>query len=144
MTFDIESNRKTMQEWFDLVSVALLKQNRRSSDADICRYRVEILGVVLKCAVGHAIPDELYTPELEGWGVQALRGSACSAARAAYQVLSLLHPTDVPADNIARGISFWVAMQTVHDRVPVPDWAQELQRVARDFKLNSDVITAYK
>lgn len=54
------------QEVFDKVLNHLLKQGRKSVDSDgRCLYRAPNGD---KCAIGCLIPDELYTPELEGNG----------------------------------------------------------------------------
>ena len=67
------------QEFFDTVTKHLAAQNERSeNDQERCVYRIEhpdIAGAYLRCAVGAAIPDELYDPAMDhsdGLSVDAL------------------------------------------------------------------------
>ena len=54
------------QEIFDKIYLHLIEQGRKSIDSDgQCMYRSPDGD---KCAIGCLIPDELYTPELEGNG----------------------------------------------------------------------------
>lgn len=52
------------QEVFNIIVAHLFKQNRRAqnADGDGCAYR----DGELRCAVGVLIPDDLYSPNLEG------------------------------------------------------------------------------
>ena len=52
------------QQWYLITTCrdALLKQGKRSTDGHICLYKDNEGN---KCAVGHLIPDSLYTPEVE-------------------------------------------------------------------------------
>ena len=55
------------QEVFDKIYLHLIEQGRKSVNSDgRCQYRYPDGD---KCAIGCLIPDELYTPELEGNGV---------------------------------------------------------------------------
>jgi hypothetical protein len=60
---------KTDQQTFDFVVTHLRKQNQPAVDpiGGNCMYRYESLS----CAAGCLIPDELYTPDLEGTNVTA-------------------------------------------------------------------------
>lgn len=53
----------TRQETFDIVVAALIQQGRPSVSSEGCMYRGD---GDLKCAVGHLIPDDKYTPYFEG------------------------------------------------------------------------------
>ena len=58
------------QEIFDTVAAHLIKQKRRSADKHGCWVYHGVDN--LKCAVGCLIPDEIYTPEMEGKNIFAL------------------------------------------------------------------------
>lgn len=62
----------TAQEIFDTVVRALREQGMPSMDENECRYRTEgDNGNTLKCAVGHLIPDDVYSRGLEGYTVNS-------------------------------------------------------------------------
>lgn len=52
------------QEWFDTAARGVIAQGAKSLDDErlVCRYR-GLNG--LKCAIGHIIPDDKYTPEMD-------------------------------------------------------------------------------
>ena len=56
------------QEVFSIIVSHLFKQNRRAQNADGCAYREG----ELRCAVGVLIPDDLYSPNLEGNDARSL------------------------------------------------------------------------
>jgi hypothetical protein len=60
----IGETEMTNQEIFDFVVRALLKQGRPAYDGNQCRYRTSD---GRKCAIGHLIPDEKYTPAMESY-----------------------------------------------------------------------------
>lgn len=62
----------TDQEIFDKVARAIKAQGRGSSSGGYCRYRGPD---GTKCAAGHLIPDEMYSPSMESQGVKMLRGT---------------------------------------------------------------------
>ncbi len=58
------------QEFFNkaylgLASQGFVRSTTGGAFAPGCQYRLETQDGVLKCAIGHCIPDELYTPEME-------------------------------------------------------------------------------
>ena len=54
----------TPQQVFDFVTHKIIEQGQKSGqDMNLCNYRSK---GGLKCAAGHLIPDDLYTPKLEG------------------------------------------------------------------------------
>jgi hypothetical protein len=59
----------TPQEIFDTVAVHLMTQGKKSQGAGECLYRGPD---GLKCAAGVLIPDEDYTPKMEGKPVSEL------------------------------------------------------------------------
>lgn len=63
-------NPRDNQQVFDYVVGFLRKQGKSARDPnpnlDACRYRVEIDGDMCACAAGCLIPDEDYTPNMEG------------------------------------------------------------------------------
>lgn len=123
----------TMQKIFDKVYVHLIKQGAKSMrglpscpDLPVCAYR-GYNGT--SCAVGCLIPDEAYTPEMEGVGVRS--GSvACLLMRAGV----LADPYD------DRTLSFLGDLQGIHDGCPVPTWEGQLSRVASKYRLTVPVL----
>jgi hypothetical protein len=62
----------TNQDIFDTVAIHLIKQGKKSADANgDCLYRSP---EGLKCAVGCLIPDEVYDPEMEERVISRLLG----------------------------------------------------------------------
>ncbi len=102
-------NQCTAQEVFDFIADNLLKQGRVSTNSGGCAYRGND---DCKCAAGFLIPDDDYKPDhMEGvsWGGLIGRGF-------------------VPPDHgeLIRNL------QRVHDRDDPCEWADVLQRVAKD------------
>lgn len=118
----------TLQETFDLVAPALLKQGKKSytlrwcpfveSYVYSCSYRGDY---GLKCAVGHAIPDEDYKPEFEGKPVDI------------EPVLSYF---------LGRGfnVQFLNNLQEIHDVRQPADWRQCLEELAQRHGLSTTAI----
>lgn len=74
MTLD-ELLSLSAQEVFELASKHLINQGRASFNRDkgSCAYRENFEpSDSVRCAVGYFIPDELYTPDMEGMSVAAL------------------------------------------------------------------------
>ena len=116
---------KTMdnQEIMETVAKHLLKQGRRSLDADgRCMYRAPNGD---KCAVGCLLPDDLYDVSFEGVPVPSQWNdkTASGLARAIAGVVS--------------GSSFplLAALQLVHDTIAPENWSVELSNTAIKFNL---------
>lgn len=111
------------QEIFDKVYTELFKQGVPSVDPyGTCLYRGPN---GTKCAVGHLIPDELYDEKMNKLGVDSLPDSVLQYIGAnsenSFGVLSLLR-----------------YLQDVHDMaltVSFALWHEEMQRVAKEYKL---------
>ncbi len=105
----------TKQEVFDIVFKHLLKQGRKSmgdhNGIDKCLYRSPDGA---KCAAGALIPDECYTPKMEGlpWA-------------------SLVFDAKVPE----RHSDLISSLQFVHDRSEPCHWYDRLENVASRFGL---------
>ena len=95
----------TKQEAYDKAKTHLLAQNARSISGGYCKYRHGNL----KCAAGVFIPDEQYTPSMEGWIV---RGVA--------ERFDLVFPH----------LDLVEELQQIHDTVPVPQWQIALHKLA--------------
>lgn len=116
----------TNQELFDTVAAHLLRQGRRAITADgyNCRYRTEPDedGVVLKCAIGCLIPDELYRPGFEGCPLNV--GNISEAAGLQQHQISL-----------------GLLLQTLHDGGASPTtWREQLTRIAAAYQLSAAVL----
>lgn len=101
----------TKQEVFDKVVTHLRKQNAKSmSSAGGCFYRFG----EKKCAVGCLIPDELYSPRLEGLGV------------ASMVLEDVLLKAGIPESCF----SLLTCLQTTHDDCNVGQWEIHFQELA--------------
>lgn len=61
------------QDVFDVVVTHLYRQGRRATSNEVCVYRADDGS---SCAVGCLIPDEAYTPDLEGSNALLLADAA--------------------------------------------------------------------
>lgn len=125
----------TQQEMFDTIIPALLKQGGPSLGPEAadpesigCMYRGDD---GRKCAVGVLIPDELYTPSMEG--------------RSAEDMMKIY--LDVQNLLGAENVEFLEAMQQVHDSNPydAEEWDMNYfigsyERLASRFDLNPAVL----
>ena len=121
------------QKIFDDVAIGLLKQMKRSfiraggvREEPICRYRYG----ELKCAVGHLIPDDKYSPTMEGHAVwfpevrERLPDRIQAAISLDRDVLSLL--TD---------------LQGLHDNKSPTVWEDGFETIATKFHLSPNVLS---
>ena len=119
----------TAQEIFDKVAAHLLTQRKPSLLCGIgCAYRGE---GGLKCAAGCLIPDEEYSPEMEGrnWHTLASRDSVYRGV----------------AEKIGH-VPLVVALQLVHDGVD--NWergniSHGLSFIAKNYQLDAGVVDQY-
>jgi len=117
---------KTKQEVFMQVATHLLKQNAQSikvrgdgSSSNHCAYRGND---GLQCAVGCLIPDQFYTPGLEGHDVHD------NAVREAL----LDSGIDMHDDDIADLLS---SLQQMHDNYAPTDWRTKITKIGERFGL---------
>lgn len=106
------------QEVFDKVTSHLLTQNKPSEDEDKenCLYRSS---EGLKCAIGCLIPDELYTPKLEGITVDHLPEN----------ILNFI------GIESKEDLHFMKSLQVIHDFCHVIRWKSELKKFASEYGL---------
>lgn len=122
-------SKERLREIFTTVRDHLLKQGRRSEIVNPetggaeCRYRAPD---GLKCALGCLIPDELYTPEIEGVSMPLRTSELVSSGRQKlYEILGS------PGDD---EMCLMRDLQAIHD-TRLPDlWQSCLARVARDYQ----------
>ena len=118
----------TEQQVFDQAAKHLLTQNAKASD-DFggCQYRLELNdGTVLKCAVGCLIADDEYDSKIEG----EIYGSNWF-----NEFFGFKH--EVPHVELLR------RLQNLHDKHPVNIWKEELEQIAMDFNLNTDILKEF-
>ena len=105
----------TKQETFDRVVAHLRAQGRRSQWVQdgytVCRYRTP---EGLQCAAGCLIPDERYSEDLEGNGVETLMEFFT---------------------ELGHDVKLVAHLQEVHDFNPPEKWETALFRVADQFHL---------
>lgn len=138
------------QEIFDTVASHLLQQGRKAvSVLGSCRYRITApADVVLKCAIGCLIPDELYNPEMEGPGVSNLAVAKDYTWLAPVDVALLLGGRVAPhasrnmlaaalnrAGISGRHRTLLTGLQAIHDDFKAASWKTELHALAGNLGL---------
>lgn len=114
----------TQQEVFDFVVTHLLTQNERATEGNGCGYRVKKEDRVLMCAAGCLIPDDVYTPKMEGLTWSGL-----------YEHKLI---------NIKAHKDFISVLQNVHDLNSVEKWKEKLVSFAEIRNLNYDILNNFK
>jgi len=109
----------TRQQTFDTVVNALRKQGCRSIKNERCFYRGE---AGLKCAVGHLIPDEKYSPDMEGLTIYK---SASNSLSRVGEVIKQEGHDLILCDRL----------QSTHDSYEVDGWERDFRKVAKRFGL---------
>ena len=95
------------QKTFDVVARHLLKQGcRATTEEGMCQYRDEY---GRKCAIGILIPEDRYSPSLEGRDVKSW---SCKE-------LEIINAT-------LEDVSFLQELQRLHDGFPVSAWPEKL------------------
>lgn len=119
-----------MQEIYTKVKAHLLAQNAKSANGTSfaglprCFYRSP---GGLKCAVGALIPDELYDPDLEGYGVEE---------QPVIEVLVAAGVLDGAGHFLREDkVNLLERLQRVHDLNEPHQWPESLAEVAADFDL---------
>lgn len=104
------------QEIYDKVKTHLLTQNKKSmlitNTANKCLYRGPNSTM---CAVGIFIPDDIYSPEMEGSDIRSVTRN--------YAEL----PKDIFNQH---NLPLLLDLQAVHDEVEVDFWTYKLAQVA--------------
>lgn len=120
----MESNQELKQEVFDKIVAALREQGNKSIEAMSCKYRAIAdgstpygckpiaAGTVLKCAVGHLIPDSEYLGAYEGKMIEQI-----------IRVIPSLQKY-IPVEDLL------YTMQVTHDTYSVPEWEGKWERIA--------------
>ena len=123
---------KSIQEVFDHITSSLLVQGRKSKSDDSwqCRYQGAMGD---KCAVGHCIPDDMYSPNLEGATVFRPKIWAATIPFTGWD--------DVQNDGYLfvnskdERVRFMGDMQYIHDQCNVWDWPDHFERIASEYNL---------
>jgi hypothetical protein len=114
-------HKATTQQVFDQVATHLLKQKRRSEGkgSGLCAYKSEN---GRKCAAGCLISDAEYKPEFEGnnWREMISRHK-------------------VPAYHE----ELILTLQSLHDKVPPPEWCEGLRKIAKTYDLKATVTAGF-
>lgn len=121
----------TPKEIFNKVKTHLLTQGERAAeqvgpnkeDVASCSYRIG----ELKCAIGCLIPDELYTPKIEGWNVSNIDlPSRQSTLLKGVLVKSGLNVADHEIRNMLEHL------QEIHDSLDPSEWKMALAKYELD------------
>lgn len=110
------------QQIFDTVATHLLKQGEAATSHGRCRYRTES---GLMCAVGCLIPDEKYTPKIEGRAVRDI-------------------PHMLPFYTTFDDLTLLGQLQAAHDLELIDSgieaWKGRMLLIAADYKLNAEAL----
>lgn len=117
----------TRQEMFDTAAKHLLTQRTRSigEDDNYCNYRGQQGRM---CAIGPMIPDEKYSPEMEGLVV----GNGV-----VWNAMGLDSDDPDNLKTLAR------KLQCIHDTFAPTAWPYKLLAVALEYNLNTDMVRIY-
>jgi hypothetical protein len=121
----------TLQQIFSRVREHLLTQKQKSlsvNDSTACAYRGH---GGLSCAVGCLIPDEYYTPEIEGLAIEPSWSAPAAAVRRLRRILRL---SGIPVRN-AQALRLLQELQVVHDECDPDRWAAHLKEIGQKFDL---------
>lgn len=116
------------QEAFDIIVPKLYEQGEASKDGITCKYRNSF---GYKCAIGHLIPDEFYSPEFEN--------------KTASVVLGFLVNTDCKVfTEEDREAGFWNEIQReLHDGLPTfnskEEWRKHFIAVAETYAARNNL-----
>lgn len=118
----------TEQQVLGQVAKHLLTQNSQATDNfGSCKYRLELNdGTILKCAVGCFIADDEYSSEIEG----SIYGSFSFNEFFGFK-------DEAPHLTLLR------RLQNLHDKHPVDIWKEELEQIALDFNLNTNILEEF-
>lgn len=128
---------RTMQELFDIAATNLLTQNKKSFGAcsgqsgNGCDYRG---AEGTKCAVGHLIPDEVFTQDMDE-GI-----TAWNLLDNFPELENFLLAADRPRNESEL---FLREMQTIHDNNDIEDWPESFKRLAERLKLDASCVTNF-
>jgi hypothetical protein len=113
----------TRQEMFDTAAKHLLTQRTRSIGNDnYCNYRGQQGRM---CAIGPMIPDEKYSPDLEGLVV---------GTGVVWNAMGLDSDDPDNLKTLAR------ALQCIHDTLAPTAWPYKLLDLALNFNLDTDMV----
>lgn len=133
----------TSQQVFDQVAVHLLLQRQRSlASQDMCAYRGED---GLKCAAGCLIGDDEY----QSWMDDCVELTASLHDSGELDSNELIWTTAWGV-LVGRGLvpaahaDLILRLQRVHDHMSVNSWRIELEHLANEFELATDVLGAFE
>lgn len=119
----------TLQQVHEHIRQHLLAQNRKAEDG--------ITAVLhspngTKCAIGHCIDDDEYSPDLEEELITAPEIEGAIEASGYW-------PQNVPSSTARE---YFRTVQMIHDFTPVPLWAAQFEALATRFRLTPQTTTA--
>lgn len=128
------------QEIFDTVATHLLTQGHKAFDLN-CKYHAKNGD---KCAIGVLIPDELYDPVIEGFGVASSVSALFRERRnpgnpeqmmgcKSSTIMKILCDLDIKEEDWA----LLMQLQTTHDLLEPEEWSEALHCIAERFKLST-------
>lgn len=113
----------TALEIINFVEKALIEQGEKSVDPAIkgrCKYRQPLpSGKVLKCAVGHLVPDDRYNAS-----IMEENTISCILREHPGFIDDLVMPSDL---DVHEGVCLLVEIQRVHDLDNMTDWPKKFQ-----------------
>ena len=138
----------TPQEVFDKVARHLLTQNERSTISEPINDQIRGMHIRtwcayrsprgLKCAVGCIIPDDVYTPDIEGDSIRVLIDRAAGAS--SRNGFSLTDKQTAFFRDIQDSRHLLSKLQSMHDVEDPSTWRRSLSTIARNFNLSDAVL----
>lgn len=130
-----------LQKTFDTVYIHLLKQGkkaeRKTPDGKpfACQYLADD---GLKCAVGCLIPEENYTPKIEGLSVHSLFFTSIhDPDHKEHNLLTNILCKSLGVPYLTKNdIQFLADLQNIHDQRDPEFWPSELKRLADKHTLS--------
>ncbi len=123
----------THKEMFEKVRDGLFAQGKKSTKNGMCAYRGEN---DTKCAIGILIADEYYDKTFEGIGISPLGLEAISSKE---MILRGAIAKSLGRSLDKNDLSFFGAMQYIHDTFEPLLWAGKLSEYAEEHFSNDEV-----
>ena len=132
----------SLQKMFDTAAVGMLRQGKKSIKNGDCQYRGS---GGCKCAVGFLIPDDLYSPAIEGASIVYLKTRPDDGRRSQIELERILHQMKMLDDG---RMKLLIDLQEIHDTAPMMNmhintrlyWYRGLETIAQSHNLSTKSI----
>lgn len=124
---------------YDDVITALIEQGEKSTEGPTCKYRLYQDDRVLKCGIGHIIPDHMYNSEIDESCVRAGHRDVRILIDPKY---GQIDETGCPDDTefVNEKIFLNRVQKDLHDELNDEMFLSDLRSAAKEFALEYDLI----